>query len=146
MPGPCFQQHHGAPEAPHFISKLPLPQIPLSKLRLLGGSVNIETQALHIFFLQTCPSHLSIICASPPAAPIHGMTFFSPLPLAPLPSQAPLPSLPCPSWGPRANRLLQPIKCHYNLRAASPWDARRAQPVLKGARCFSPLLPGKQQV
>lgn len=63
---------------------------------------NISPEA---FFLQTCPSHLSIICAIPPAAPIHGMTFFSPFPcfsLHPIPSPpipAPFPSLSCPAQG-----------------------------------------------
>lgn len=101
------------------------------------------------FFLRTCPSHLSIICAIPPAAPIHGMTFFFPFSCYPL-HLIPSPPIPAPfpaqHGEPGANGLFQTIKCHYKLRAASPWDARRSQParpLRQGAWCFSPLLPGK---
>lgn len=132
----CFQ---GA-----FASDTPLKALPAwwgCKYRNISPGV--------FFFLQTCPSHHSIICAIPPAAPIHGMTFFSASlasPSIPLPpSLLPFPAQRRESG---ANRLLQTIKCHYKLRAASPWDARRSQPtrpLRQGAQHFSLLLPGKQK-
>ncbi|XP_016153924.1 PREDICTED: troponin T, fast skeletal muscle isoform X35 [Ficedula albicollis] len=44
-------------------------------------------------------------------------------------SEAPQPPSKIQHREPGANRLLQTIKCHYKLRAASPWDARRSQPA-----------------
>lgn len=52
--------------------------------------------------------------------------FFSTLSLTPHPT--PFLSLPI-AGGLGANRLLQTIECHYNLRAAAPRDACRSQPV-----------------
>uniref|UniRef100_A0A663EVX1 Troponin T3, fast skeletal type n=1 Tax=Aquila chrysaetos chrysaetos TaxID=223781 RepID=A0A663EVX1_AQUCH len=59
------------------------------------------------------------------------MTFFFCFPCFSLHPPPALSLLPFPAQRREsgANRLLQTIKCHYKLRAASPWDARRSQPT-----------------
>ncbi|KAM9266903.1 LOW QUALITY PROTEIN: troponin T, fast skeletal muscle [Cariama cristata] len=54
-----------------------------------------------------------------------------PFPCFPLPPPPhPIPTLfPSQCREPGANPLLQTIKCHYKLRASSPWDACRSQPA-----------------
>ncbi|XP_063014721.1 troponin T, fast skeletal muscle isoform X2 [Melospiza melodia melodia] len=60
------------------------------------------------------------------------MTFSPAFPCFPL-HLTPSPPIPAPFPGqhrePGANQPSQAIKCHYKLRAASPWDARRSQPA-----------------